>query len=48
MRPSLNKERLNHVNKYSQYVNEINRKSPSFGSPSKRFDAEDYKKKLQR
>ena len=46
-----NKERIQHTQKYSQYVNEINRKSfsrgPTKGSPrGGRFDAEAYKKQF--
>ena len=44
------KDRQTHAKKYSQQVNEINRKSksrsPTFGSPKGRFNANDYKKQL--
>ena len=48
----MNRERQQHVHKYSQYVNDLNRKSssrsPTFGSPKGRFDAKAYKQQLQR
>lgn len=51
-RGSNSKDRQEHASKYSKYVNDLNRRSksrsPSFGSPRGRFDAEAYKKKMQR
>lgn len=52
MQETKSKERQDHAKKYSQQVSEINRRSnsrsPSFGSPKVRFDADAYKKQLQR